>query len=115
MEHVLKEVGLRSTRDRRELLNLFADDRTWTAKQLHEQLSDINLSTIYRNLQIFSDNELIRPVHIHDNEQYYERVRDTHHDHLSCDECEILKCIPCPAPELQNHHIELTGVCSACA
>lgn len=110
---ILKRTGLRKTKDRLALLELFERSRTWTAAQLHEE-TNADLSTIYRNLQAFADVGLIKKVHSHDGEQQYEQDQSEHHDHLACSECHVTRCIPCPAPSLNQHVLELFSICNIC-
>jgi Fur family ferric uptake transcriptional regulator len=105
---------LRATRSRVEILKLFNQERAWTAKQLHEAVDATNLSTVYRNLQALEDAGLIRKIHAHEDEAYYERGEGGHHDHLNCNDCNILECIPCPTPQLPKHELEIEGTCSFC-
>lgn len=111
----LKTAGLRSTRDRHQLLDLFLEDRTWTATQLHTKLPGINLTTIYRNLQHFKGAGIIAEAHTHNGEQHFERADTTHHDHHVCDSCNLIECVPCPIPKQAIHHLEFIGTCGACS
>lgn len=114
IEHLLQDVGLRKTKDRLTLLHLFEEGRTWSVPQLCEELSQTDMSTIYRNIQLFVEHNLITQVHIHEQQPHYEQVGRDHHDHLFCTSCNILECIPCPIPKVASHHLELTGTCSLC-
>ena len=111
----LKTAGLRCTRDRHQLLDLFLEDRTWTASQLHEQLPKLNLSTIYRNLQHFKETGIIIETHTHAGEQHYERTSQEHHDHHLCPSCDLVECVPCPIPKQTEHHLEFIGPCGSCS
>jgi len=113
-EH-LSEHGLHHTRDRRRILELFHDERTWTAAQIHKELSDLDLSTVYRNLQKLSDSGLLNAVYLHNGEQHYEHARDDHHAHLNCESCGVTRCVPCPITNPQKHHLELIGRCETCS
>ena len=112
---VLKRFGLRRTKVRRAILQRFHHARTWTASQLAAELPKSDLSTIYRNLQKLVEKEVLVEVHSHDGESHYEQAGKAHHDHLVCESCDIVECVPCPAPKLTTHTLELIGTCSSCA
>ena len=115
IEDSLMEAGLRKTRDRHSILELFTQDRTWTAAQAHAVLPNLDLSTIYRNLQRLTQSNILSTAHVHEGEQHYERADKKHHDHLACNTCDTVECVPCPVPKLGTHHLELIGTCGACS
>lgn len=114
IEEQLNAHGLRKTKDRHRLIELFEQARTWTAAQLHARLPKTDLSTIYRNLQHLSEKGLIHEVHTHDSEAHYEMRTANHHDHLICNNCDITECIPCPIKDQQTHNLEILDLCSSC-
>ncbi len=114
IEEELASHHLRKTRDRHEILNLFEADRTWTPSQLHREVQG-DLSTVYRNLQTLVEREILQAVHSHDGETHYERTNRSHHDHLACEACHTLACVPCPVPMVGEHRLELVGRCSSCS
>lgn len=111
----LKQVGLRATQDRHDLLELFAQPRAWCVSQIAAVYPKKDLSTIYRNIQKFLDAGIIRSIHMHSQEEYYEQVLDGHHDHTACPACQLLTCVPCPIQELnQSHLLEIEKLCHDC-
>ena len=114
IERDLSERGLRKTRDRHRILELFDEPRPWTVAQIHARLKGMDLSTTYRNIQKLVDEGLIVSVHGHESEHQYERSDRPHHDHKLCTSCKATECIPCPAPTLADHILELIGRCKAC-
>ena len=115
IDRAFKTVGLRCTTDRHDLFAYFYEDRCWSASQLSQKHPQVDLSTIYRNIQKFLDAGLIRSVHVHDQEEYFERIPVDHHDHQACPKCRALVCIPCPVANLtQIHTLEIEAVCSHC-
>jgi len=114
IEKKLERLGLRKTKDRHAILELFRQDRTWTAAQIEAEMNGADLSTVYRNLQKLVQKEVLTEVHSHDGEAHYERAREDHHDHLACDSCRVVECVPCPIEQIQTHHLELSGQCSSC-
>ena len=69
---------------------------TLSAKDIHEQLPEIDLVTIYRNLDLFVKEQIIREVHLGAGEAQYEFQKEPHH-HAVCSDCE--KVIHFKAPE----------------
>jgi Fur family transcriptional regulator, peroxide stress response regulator len=58
-----------------------------SAAALHEKLPDMDLVTIYRNLDIFSKAKLIKRVSLGTDEALYEYQKEPHH-HAVCTDCE---------------------------
>ncbi|OGL73939.1 hypothetical protein A3C96_02700 [Candidatus Uhrbacteria bacterium RIFCSPHIGHO2_02_FULL_60_10] len=111
----LRARGLRQTKDRHELLNLFAQKRAWTVAELHRRLADANLSTVYRNIQKMTAVGLIRPIGQTGAEARFELSDRPHHAHLNCDRCAATACIPCPIDNLTaDHTLEMRGRCEEC-
>ncbi|PJE77137.1 hypothetical protein COV05_00815 [Candidatus Uhrbacteria bacterium CG10_big_fil_rev_8_21_14_0_10_48_16] len=111
----LHSAGLRHTKDREQILELFESTRTWTAKEIHEALPHLDLSTVYRNLTKLVASGLVSDVHAHDGQSHFERAGVTHHDHRVCDTCDVIECVPCPIPKQETHHLEFIGTCETCA
>jgi Fe2+ or Zn2+ uptake regulation protein len=57
-----------------------------TAQQIHEELNDIDLATVYRNLQKLVKDGHIRELSIKKGESIYEYVKDEH-QHALCNVC----------------------------
>ncbi|HLD17638.1 MAG TPA: transcriptional repressor [Patescibacteria group bacterium] len=115
IEDILEQQGLRKTQDRHAVLELFVQNRAWTAAQIHEQLSEMNLSTVYRNLRTLEKNHLIEEISLYSGETTYEKAGQKHHDHQLCRSCKTMQCIPCPVEGLAEHRLELVADrCCAC-
>jgi len=114
IEETLERHALHKTKDRHRILELFEENRTWTAKQIHRELRTLNLTTVYRNIQKLTEAGIVTEVHSHHGEQHFEKQQDTHHDHFLCASCDIVKCVPCPIPKQPSHILELTGTCKTC-
>jgi Fe2+ or Zn2+ uptake regulation protein len=67
-----------------------------SAAMLHEQLPEIDLVTIYRNLEIFAEEKLVKKFHFDGAEAHYEHQHEPHH-HAICSDCE--KVIHFKAPD----------------
>ena len=69
---------------------------TLSAADIHEQVPDVDLVTIYRNLDLFTKAKLIKQFHLSSGEAQYEYQQEPHH-HAVCTKCE--KVIHFTAPD----------------
>ena len=60
---------------------------TMTAGDIHAALPDIDLVTIYRNLELFTGEKLIKQFYLDTKEAVYEYQEHPHH-HAICSDCE---------------------------
>lgn len=111
----LKQCGLRTTRDRCLLLQLFSENRTWTVAELHDRLPQTDISTIYRNVTTLTINKLLCEASVKGKEARYELADREHHAHSVCASCGTAYCIPCPLKNLNhNHSLEIYQICDKC-
>jgi len=111
----LKKHGLRTTKDRCALLQLFAKNRTWTVAELHDELPHADLSTIYRNVTALIDKQLLSEAAVKGKESRYELADRKHHAHLVCGDCGTAYCIPCPIEKMNHEHsLEIFETCDDC-
>jgi len=102
-----------------------------SAQQLYEKavkkFPDINFSTIYRNLEILVNNNIVRKLNLNDNAAYYELRGALHHHHMVCKKCgSIIELKYCPYQNIdsellsktgfqpQEHIFEIYGYCKDC-
>lgn len=130
--NILTEQGYKNTRSRRAILNILEhSDRPLTAEDIfikaREYGSMVNLSTIYRNLELMEKNNLIEKTIINDGKARYELSGEKHRHHLVCINCNKMVTIEnCPLEKLAKevghttkfditgHRLELYGVCPEC-
>lgn len=82
-----------------------------SAAAIHVQLPSIDLTTIYRNLELFATEGIVKKLHLKGNEAMFEFQSHPHH-HAVCVECD--KVIHFKAPDekikkllgLENFHID---------
>lgn len=85
------------------------------------------LTTIYRNLEMLYENDLIIRYRIEEKEYCYELKRENHTHYLICKNCRKKVDLPeCPLKELEknisnstgfkitSHNLELEGYCDKC-
>lgn len=56
--------------------------------EVHKQSSAVNISTIYRNLEVLEELGLVRHVHLSDRAPTYHSVGGHEHFHLVCRSCQ---------------------------
>ena len=79
---------------------------TLSAAEVHAAVPDIDLATVYRNLEFFTSEKLIKKLQLGgSNEARYEYQHEPHH-HAICTECE--RVIHFTAPDEQIK--ELLGI-----
>ncbi len=128
---ILKGGGLKATKSRLAVLNIFSEDcRPMTAEEIFQKLAreKIDLATVYRSLKSFEEEGIVERVNLHKEAIYYE-LAGHHHHHVVCKkcglverlkECEIdasLKQIQKSAKnfkQITSHSLEFFGFCKKC-
>ncbi len=125
----LKSLGIHYTNQRADILKVFkASDKPLTVQVLYDALDGIDLSTIYRTLELFENKDLIRKTELKEPlSNIYEYKKDAHSHHLICVICkEILLIDECPLSDyektimkntgylINDHQLNLYGICPAC-
>lgn len=113
---------MRLTDKRRKILAVLKKHHgTLSAKELSNMLPEIDLVTIYRNLELFVAEKLIRRVHLDAGEAQYE-YQPTPHHHAVCTDCnrvihftapdeKIKKLLGLSKLEIEELEITVRGVC----
>ena len=96
--------------------------------KVREQSSAVNISTVYRSLELLEELGLVRHTHITDRTPTYHSKATPDHVHLVCRGCgKVLEAKPAEFEELcsslrQDHgfvadvgHLTVFGRCSECA
>lgn len=97
---------------------------------LRKSGSNVNKTTIYRELSFLISLSLIKEVLFNSPSTYYESAQLDHHHHLVCSDCGSIKDIACTEIEhpisdlekktaesgfvIQNHTLEFYGLCAQC-
>ena len=128
----LRRGGYRITPQRQLVLQAVEDLRHGTPDEIlaHVQrtASGVNLSTIYRNLEVLEEVGLVTHAHIGHGAPTYHAVDDHVHIHLVCDKCGAVESIDAEIAEdflcdLRSKtgfvtditHVALQGHCVNCA
>ena len=121
---------LRMTNQREMILReLKKSKKHLTADELYERVKKymprISLATVYRNLEILSDVNMIRKLEISGRQKRFDSELEDH-DHIYCVECHRIenldigdKQVALPTEETHGYTItgrrlEVTGICPRC-
>lgn len=133
LEKRLKAKGYKITNQRRAILEVFTDTEKHllTALEVFEAVglkdSQMNFSTVYRNLEVLTDAGIIKRYNLDNGVNYYELDIHGHHHHLICLTCGEAKTIfHCPIEAIKSsieeetdftpveHKLEIYGYCKEC-
>jgi Fe2+ or Zn2+ uptake regulation protein len=90
---------IKLTTKRQAILDVLKNNhRTMSAADIHSTLSDVDLVTIYRTLELFTKEKMIKQFHLTSGEAQYEYQAEPHH-HAVCTTCE--KIIHFTAPDIK--------------
>lgn len=79
---------IRLTKKRQAILDVLKQNHgALSAAAIHAKLPSVDLATIYRNLDLFTEERLIKKLHLGEDEALYE-FQDSPHHHAVCSECE---------------------------
>lgn len=129
-ENYLKENGIRVTQGRISILQIIeSSDKGLSAESLYYECrkkdNNLNLSTVYRTLDLLEGNNIIKKINI-DGPAIYVLKKESHKHILQCDVCQRQVEIPCPMEEIEEaiknkvgfsltkHKLELNGICDKC-
>lgn len=130
LRHSLLGKGYKLTRQRKAILKVLSGGgQHLTAEEIHQQVQlqcpDLNLVTVYRNLNLLAGMGVIGRVDFGDGRARFEARADIHH-HLFCLRCgrvvEISSCPACTDTSLEGRHqfrvtghrFEVYGYCIQC-
>lgn len=84
---VLRDAGFRRTPQRQQVWETVESMRHATPEQIAAALPDVDLSTVYRALEVLVEVGLITHTHIGHGPPVYHAVDPTPHLHLVCQRC----------------------------
>lgn len=125
---------VRNTKQKKHIISILKkSNRPLSINEIYNkiiyELPRIAKSTIYRNIDLLLEQNLIEKYYFNDNEIFYlYKERDSDHTHfIICDDCKKIYNLPsCPLREIENsikaegfiiknHQIQITGICKSCA
>ncbi|MEX2515230.1 MAG: transcriptional repressor [Candidatus Paceibacterota bacterium] len=111
----------RSTKHKQAILEIFENNHLLSAKELQQQISDADASTIYRNLTRLEEDDMLRSVPVGEVTKYELIEKHDAHDHFICKNCEMVKTIFVDAaafrsqlPTDENFSVTVHGTCNEC-
>jgi Fur family ferric uptake transcriptional regulator len=119
----------RRTEQRRSIVSALAkSDQALSAQELHDNLKDVGLATVYRNLGRLADEGEIDAIRRPNGETAYRACGAGHHHHLICRDCgKVVELHDCALSDWSRkiagehgfsaveHQAELFGTCADCA
>lgn len=120
---MIRNMGTKFSKKRQAILSVLQKQKTaLSAAEIHALLPDIDLATVYRNLERFTREGVIKKVQLGTHEARFEYQEEPHH-HAICSECN--RVIHFTAPDkkikkllgMKDFHIEeleltVRGVCN---
>lgn len=132
-DHFVASKGLRATRQRELILDIFLSTREHvTVEELYLKVKTshpgIGHTTVYRTLKLCAEAGLAREILLHDGQTRYEHLQaGEHHDHLICTACNVIIEFENETIEelqsaiaarhgfhIRSHKLEIYGLCAAC-
>lgn len=131
-DDILAKIGCKNTKPRKTVIevlestnkSLSAEDIFIRIKELGES---VNLSTVYRTLELMETKSLVNKTVMGDGKARYELTVDGHRHHLVCTNCHKSVLIDfCPLEKLEKdiseknnfditgHRFEIYGLCPEC-
>jgi len=123
--------GYAWTRPRAAVLRVLLSTSTpLRAEHIHGRLAPrsgrrgVNLSSVYRTVNLLAMLGILRRVHLGDGVHRYELADDfrAHHHHILCEACGRIEDVRrCPLEganlgvTVRSHSLELSGLCTRCA
>jgi Fur family ferric uptake transcriptional regulator len=113
---------MRLTKNRQEILDILEEsEEALSASEIHSSLPNINLVTIYRNLDYFVNTGLVKKLNLTSQESVFEVQHEPHH-HAICSICnkvihfetankKLMKEFSLPDFTINDLEITLRGTC----
>ena len=120
----LKSHGVKITAPRRKILTNLLDEKSpLTLNEIFERTDKVDFASIYRNIKLFCELNLVREINMGDKKTRYELNIANHSHHIICSKCgEIEKLDVCFLSKIKKitkykiteHHMEFVGICPEC-
>jgi Fur family transcriptional regulator, ferric uptake regulator len=123
----LRSRGLRVTAQREQVLSAVRRLGHATPDDISESVSDVDVATVYRTLELFEELGLVRHAHLGHGAPSYRPAEDQH-SHVVCHRCgKVSDADPEVVDELERRlhdgsgfeldrsHLTLFGTCRGCA
>ncbi|MPQ44047.1 Fur family transcriptional regulator [Clostridium tarantellae] len=128
---ILKEKDIKITKGRIDIYNILINvENGITADYIYmeckKQKKNLNLSTIYRTLELFQEKDLIEKFDLGEGKNSYSIKKNFHKHKLECNICHKEIEVPCPMHQIEEmlknqtgfklteHKLVLKGLCKDC-
>jgi len=130
-ENLLKDKKIKVTRARIDILKILQEcQKSMTAEHIYsifcEHNKDVNISTIYRSLELFEEKNIVDKVFLPEGVNGFSLKKDDHKHRLKCEICNKEILVHCPFKQIEelinseanfkitDHSITLKGICEDC-
>lgn len=128
---LLRNKGYRITSERQYILEAVTK-HPLTVQEIYNRLQkkklNVDLASVYRNLELFTNLKIIQVIEIKEGKKRYELINeDNHHHHLVCNSCGKIEDIEIKEEKkllskvkvksyfkIENHSLEFFGLCTNC-
>ncbi len=131
VEIILKDKGIKVTKARIRILTILQNSKeSISADKIFDICrrddTNINLSTVYRTLDVFLENNIIDKFVLEDSVSIYKIHKANHKHLLECDICHKEVELNCPMIQIEEiinrqtgftlteHNLQMKGVCDEC-
>ena len=130
-EEILKNNNLKVTKGRKAILEVLTEaDKSLGVEAILQECKEkgitINLSTVYRALEMFEEKGLVDRFNVNDGVSSYKLKGKEHKHMLQCNVCHKQVEVPCPMRQVEEivetetgfrlteHNLIMKGVCEEC-
>lgn len=131
IETLLKNAGLKVTHARIQILEIFLKQKKpLCVPDILQNYSEFDKVTVYRSVNSFFENNILKKVDMQSTEMYYELAHEENeHHHIICTHCKRVEDIhDCDLEKLEkslskksklferitHHSMEFYGICKSC-
>lgn len=130
IRELFKKKNIKTTRARILIYGtLLNNEEAINAENIYRFIKDqedVNLSTVYRTLELFENKELIDKLYLGEGKAAYKIKKNLHNHKLECSLCHKEVEIPCPMNQIEEilkektgfrlteHQLKLKGICENC-
>ncbi len=131
IKELLRSHGLKVTKPRAAILRILSEashglDAETIRDEVEKRNLYINLSTVYRTLDLLEEIHVVDKFDLGDNKNSFLLKKDHHMHSATCEVCQKEVDLDCPMSKVEElisretgfsireHHLELKGVCREC-
>lgn len=127
----LRKNNIKVTKARISILNILFNcedsiDADYIFRKCRKEEFNVNLSTIYRTLEVLLEKGIVNKFDLGDGKYNYKLKSFKHKHKIKCDLCKKEVEIECPMPQVEeliknatgfslvHHELKITGICTEC-